>query len=108
MLSLLEKNYSVSASLCVQGLVERGAELYERNKVIPRLLPLAPDSLQGAEPETTQKILRLLSKALRCERAYGRAGSYHYDLNRHLALAQAFTAERAGLTARYKKRWPDR
>jgi len=35
----------------------------------------------------------LLRRALRRERALARAGHWAYDLNRHLALAQALAAE---------------
>ena len=99
MFSLVDRDYHTAAQLTLQGIVKTGAEHYERNKVIPHLLPLLPDSLSGPEPETTRQIVKLLSKALRRERKYGRAGSFVYSLNRHIALAQAFHAEQAGLKA---------
>jgi hypothetical protein len=45
----------------------------------------------------TSRILALLRKAIRTERARGRAGHWTYDLNRHLALAESLKAERAHL-----------
>jgi hypothetical protein len=38
-----------------------------------------------------------LARALRAERQRGRAGHWSYDLNRHIALAQALDAERRRL-----------
>lgn len=99
MLSLADRVFHDAAQLTLHGIVQTGVAHYERNKVIPHLLPLLPDNLTGPEPETTRQIVKLLSKALRRERTYGRAGSFVYSLNRHIALAQAFHAERAGLKA---------
>ena len=38
-------------------------------------------------------ILVRLRRALRAERSRGRAGHWSYDLNRHIALKQAYEAE---------------
>jgi hypothetical protein len=42
-------------------------------------------------------IVARLARALRAERQRGRAGHWSYDLNRHIALAQALDAERRRL-----------
>ena len=44
---------------------------------------------------TRRAILTRLARALRAERNRGRAGHWTYDLNRHIALKQAYAAERA-------------
>ena len=38
-----------------------------------------------------------LARALRSERSRGRGGHWTYDLNRHIALSQAYAAERRDL-----------
>ncbi len=97
MISLSDSHYRNHARLSLLGILNRGAEFYNRNKVLPILLPLMREELKGPEPQTTERIVQLLAKALRKERLYGRAGSRFYDLNRHIALAQAYKAEQAGL-----------
>ena len=71
-----------------------GAEHYDRARQLPRLLPLMPSEIRGGEPACTRAILLRLAKALRTERRLGRAGHWTYDLNRHIALVQAWRAER--------------
>jgi hypothetical protein len=44
-----------------------------------------------------RNVLARIARALRAERNRGRAGHWTYDLNRHIALAQAYTAERRRL-----------
>lgn len=75
--------------------VARGAEHYDRARMLPRLIAAAPDDLSAAGPAADARILRLLAQALRRERALGRAGHWAYDLNRHIGLSQAYLAEQA-------------
>ncbi|MFN3889009.1 MAG: hypothetical protein ACK4MV_01335 [Beijerinckiaceae bacterium] len=79
--------------------VSSGAALYERTRNLPRVLPLMAGECAGPEPETTARIVRRLADALRRERRLGRAGHWTYDLNRHIALAQAWKAESDALRA---------
>ena len=65
--------------------------------MLPRVLPLGPDDIYGPEPETTRAIVLKLARALRTERARGRAGHWTYDLNRHIGLLQALKAEQERL-----------
>ncbi|MBV8849346.1 MAG: hypothetical protein JOZ16_07145 [Methylobacteriaceae bacterium] len=65
--------------------------------MLPRVLPVGPDEIAGAEPETTRRIVLKLARALRIERARGRAGHWTYDLNRHIGLMQAMKAEQERL-----------
>lgn len=75
-----------------------GAAAYDRRRMLPRLLPLAPDDLAGPEPATGRRLCRLILRAMRAERSRGRAGHRSYDLNRHIGLMQALKAERAALS----------
>ncbi len=77
--------------------IQQGAELYNRKRVLWRLLPACASELPGEEPDATQQIVQEIENALRLERQRGKTGSWTYDLNRHLALAQACRAERAHL-----------
>jgi hypothetical protein len=79
--------------------IGQGRESYERARMLVRLLPLGPDDIAGKEPETTRRIVLKLARALRAERARGRAGHWTYDLNRHVALVQAMRAEQQRLAA---------
>jgi hypothetical protein len=81
----------------ISALVRRGSSVYERQAVLPRLLPVASAELTDISRESTQKLCLRLASALRHERQRGRAGHWTYDLNRHLALLQAYRAERARL-----------
>jgi hypothetical protein len=72
---------------------------YDRQSRLPKLIGLWPSELEDFSAEGTQKILTLLRKALRSERARGKAGHWTYDLNRHLALAESLRAEEAALRA---------
>ena len=63
--------------------------------------------LVGMEPadsaEAQRAVVARLAKALRGERRRGQAGHWTYDLNRHIALMQAYRAERT-LLARPDRR----
>lgn len=82
-----------------------GADGYERKHALPRLLAIADSELAPDNPEMSQKIIARLARALRSERQRGRAGHWTYDLNRHIALAQAIDAERRQLGALRGARW---
>ena len=70
-----------------------GAILYDRRRDLARLIHLDPFKALPDTPETTDAILAGLRRALRAERNRGRAGHWTYDLNRHIALRQAYAAE---------------
>lgn len=74
---------------------KQAARPYDRLEQLPKLIGLWPSEMQDFSPHGTSKILALLRKALRSERARGRSGHWTYDLNRHLALASCLKAERA-------------
>lgn len=85
------------AACALAPLVANGAETYDRRRHLPRLLPLSSTELADESPTGTRTVLARLARALRSERNRGRAGHWTYDLNRHIALAQAYTAERRRL-----------
>jgi hypothetical protein len=71
--------------------------LYDRRRHLPRVLPVGPDEIGDVSEDNGRRIVKRLAAALRAERARGRAGHWTYDLNRHLALIQAYRAERRRL-----------
>jgi hypothetical protein len=74
-----------------------GASTYERGRNLPRLQPVTEGELAPDDTRTARTIVARLARALRAERQRGRAGHWSYDLNRHIALAQALDAERRRL-----------
>lgn len=86
---------AASARRSVDASVESGARLYERARMLPRLIPVGPDEIGDESPAGRRHILRMLARALRGERRRGRAGHWTYSLDRHIGLMQAFRAERA-------------
>ena len=80
------------ASRAWSKIVATGRELYERERHLPRCLPVGPDEIADR-----RRILARLARALRSERSRGRGGHWTYDLNRHIALSQAYAAERRDL-----------
>ena len=86
--------------------IAAGAALYDRSRTLPGVLPLMAGQCDGPEPDTTKRIVRRLADALRRERRLGRAGHWTYDLNRHIALAQAFKAESDALRQAGGRRAP--
>jgi hypothetical protein len=91
------RNLQRQACRTIDGIVANGSETYERSRMLVRLLPVGPDEIAGHEPETTRRIVLKLARALRTERARGRAGHWTYDLNRHMGLLQALNAEQERL-----------
>ena len=83
------------AVAAVADCVRAGAGQYDRQRMLPRLIAAGPDEVGADSAPPGAHILRLLARALRQERALGRAGHWTYDLNRHIGLAQAYAAERA-------------
>lgn len=77
----------------VASTITRGAENYDRSRHLARLIPAGPEEIADESPAGRQAILNKLLRALRAERNRGRSGHWTYDLNRHLALSQAYVAE---------------
>lgn len=88
---------SSNARRAASGTRAQGAALYARQRILHRLLRGFPTDFPEMEPDRTRLIVRRLAAALRAERALGRAGHWTYDINRHIALRQAYLAESLAL-----------
>lgn len=84
-----------AAGRAVRDVVAAGVENYDRERDLRRLIRATPDELADKRPLVRRALLARLTRALRAERNRGRAGHWTYDLNRHIALRQAYVAERA-------------
>jgi len=101
-----QKDLRVSAMQTVTGVIAGGSEGYDRRRHLARLLPIGPNEIADESPAARQAILAGLFRALRAERSRGRAGHWTYDLNRHIALSQAYAAERRLLQTGGRPRRP--
>ncbi|MCX5572171.1 hypothetical protein [Kaistia nematophila] len=81
----------------VDAAIAAGVALYRRQTCLPRLLPMLPAELADESEAARRRIVARLARALRTERMRGRAGHWTYDLNRHIALHQAYESERRQL-----------
>lgn len=81
----------------VHATIRAGIALYKRQTALPRLLPMMPAELADDSEAARRRIVARLARALRAERMRGRAGHWSYDLNRHIALHQAYEGERQQL-----------
>ena len=82
------------AATAITRTLKAGAEAYERGRDLPRLARIFPGELEAESAEGLALILDRLERALRAERNRARSGHWTYDLNRHIALRQAYLAER--------------
>jgi hypothetical protein len=94
----LDQLMRIQAWRAVDATIEAGAKRYARMQHLPPLLRIWPGDLEGAEPVLTASILDRLRKALQQQRRKARQagpGSKQtgYDVNRHIALLQAWRAE---------------
>lgn len=85
------------AAAAVEVTIAGGAADYVRRRDLPRVLPVGPDEVADESLAGRRRIVARLARALRAERNRGRAGHWTYDLNRHIALRQAYLAERRAL-----------
>jgi hypothetical protein len=90
---------SNGARCAVNRAVRAGAIAYDRMRDLPALIRHDPFRPIGDTPEAIEAILARLECALRAERNRARSGHWTYDLNRHIALRQAFVAETDRLAA---------
>lgn len=86
------------ADAALKMAIRAGADRYERARILPRLLPQASAAdLACPKAETGRRIMLDLLRGLRDQRRRRRAGHWTYDLNMHIALAQAYRAEKQRL-----------
>jgi len=89
-----------AASRAVAQTIRAGAAAYDRMRDLPALIRLDPfDRRALEEKEEAAAIVARLECALRAERQKARSGHWTYDLNRHIALRQAWLAETSRLDA---------
>ncbi len=91
------KALRASASRASGAVIAAGVENYDRERDLARLIHASQAELADRSPGMMRSILARLARALRSERNRGRAGHWTYDLNRHIALRQAYEAEKARL-----------
>jgi hypothetical protein len=77
----------------VKNVVGQGAEHYDRARHLRRFASVWPGEGADDSPQSRRALRLRLARALRRERSLGQAGHWSYDLNRHIALLQAFRAE---------------
>lgn len=82
-----------AAGRAVGRSIRAGTVPYRRERQLPRLIAADPTSLDDRSVAGAQAILSRLRRALRAERRRAKAGHWTYDLNRHIALRQAYAAE---------------
>ena len=82
----------------VERAVRAGMKTYDRTRDLPALIRSGPFAPIPDSPEAIRSVLKRLERALRAERNRARSGHWTYDLNRHIALRQAYVAERERLT----------
>jgi hypothetical protein len=87
------------ARAALDGAIRAGAAAYDRARDLPALVRLDPSSEIADTAEAVGTIVARLERALRAERSRARSGHWTYDLNRHIALHQAYLAETQRLAA---------
>lgn len=70
-----------------------GVAAYDRERDLPALLPFWPNELRNLTFEGHHRLIQRLRRSLREERRRGLAGSWTYDLARHVRLHRALNAE---------------
>ena len=84
---------SAPAAAALERTIRAGAENYDRARHLPSLIRWDPFRPIRDDAETVENIVARLERALRAERNKARSGHWTYDLNRHIALRQAYLAE---------------
>jgi len=87
------QSWRSSSAICP----DKARRSFDRDVELPGLIGVWPSELRTESLGATARIVALLRRAIRSERQRGRAGHWTYDLNRHLALAEALRAEQARL-----------
>ncbi len=91
------------ARLILGDTVKAGALSYDRERDLPRLIRCDPNRDMEESAEAAEAIMARLRRALRAERNKARSGHWTYDLNRHIALRQAYVAETERLAHRARR-----
>lgn len=86
-------DFRSAAEAAVRPALKAGTIAYERARDLPRLIRLDPFEKIADTADAARAILIRLRRALRAERSKARSAHWTYDLNRHIALRQAYRAE---------------
>jgi hypothetical protein len=87
------------AKIALDQTIRAGASSYDRTRDLSALIRLDPWAEIADTAEAVGAIVARLERALRAERSRARSGHWTYDLNRHIALRQAYVAETRRLAA---------
>jgi hypothetical protein len=88
-----------AAARAIGVTIRAGAEAYDRIRDLPKLTRIDGRLCATDDTDMAALIVTRLQHALRAERNRARSGHWTYDLNRHIALAQAYRAESGRLAA---------
>lgn len=80
-------------------LVEQGADNYNRQRDLPKLIAVWPRELEDMSLGGTEAIIAHIKKVLNAVRVSAIADHWSYDLGRHVGLMCALRAEERRLTA---------
>lgn len=89
-----ERRLRGAARCAVAGAAAADDTIWDRRRMLPRLIAVGPEELADEGPEGRLEVIRRLHRALRGERMRGRAGHWSYSLDRHVGLVRALAAER--------------
>ena len=92
-----ERRIRRAAEGAVAHAVKAGPDAYDRARDLPKLIRLDLTAGSGLAEASSALVVARLEAALRAERSRARSGHWTYDLNRHIALRQAWVAESARL-----------
>jgi hypothetical protein len=95
------------ANAALARTIRAGARSYDRMRDLPGLTRLDPMLMQAGTAGSAALIVARLAAALRAERNRARSGHWTYDLNRHIALRQAYVAESERLSELKGQARPD-
>ena len=82
-----------TAAKSIENVIGQGADRYRSAAHGPQLLAREARLAADQNPDGRRAERLRLARALRRERSLGAAGHWSYDLNRHIALLQAWRAE---------------
>ena len=68
--------------------------MYDRQKDLPRLIPLWPEDLKDDTEIGTKKIIEKIYIALQVERRKAKTSHWSYNLTKHIGLLVALKAEK--------------
>lgn len=71
--------------------------IYDRQKDLPRLIPLWPEELTDHTKVGTKKIIEKIYIALQVERRKAKTSHWSYNLTKHIGLLAALKAEQKNM-----------